>query len=172
MAKLAKDIQGREYIFNEEKNMREYACSNLWIKEKELSFHKYVGAAVEIFNNEVCEYFTFTPQFGKFEGFTDLFDYVEFWLKENNIELTEVSVKVDEMSALIYKIDLVTMDLGETKERISGSDCITYEYRKIEKSFFDPNNDKKLKEEEWGWYEVIDEGTLEDYEYDDIDPQF
>ena len=56
MSMLEKDIKGREYIFCEEKNMREYSCSNLWIKEKVLSFNKYEGAVVEIFNNEVTEY--------------------------------------------------------------------------------------------------------------------
>ena len=38
MSKLEKDITGREYIFREEKNTMEFACSNLWIKEKILSF--------------------------------------------------------------------------------------------------------------------------------------
>ena len=88
MSNLEKDIKGREYIFYEEKNMREYACCNLWIKEKVLSFNKYEGASVEIFNREVTNYFTFTPQFGRFEGFTDLFSYIEFWLKENEILIT------------------------------------------------------------------------------------
>ena len=82
MTKVEKDINCREYILNEDKNMREYECCNLWIKEKILSFNKYESAAVEIFNNEFTEYFTFTPQFGRFEGFTDLFSYVEFWLKK------------------------------------------------------------------------------------------
>ena len=106
MSKLEKDIKGREYIFCKEKNMREYHCCNLWIKEKVLSFNKYEGAAVEIFNKEVTEYFTFTPQFGRFEGFTDLFSYIEFWLKENEILITSVDVSVCELSALIFKIDL------------------------------------------------------------------
>ena len=62
MSNLEKDIKGREYIFCEEKNMREYACCNLWIKEKVLSFNKYHhGAAIEIFSKEVTDYFTFTP---------------------------------------------------------------------------------------------------------------
>ena len=61
MPNLEKDLKGREYIFCEEKNIREYACCNLWIKEKILSFNKYQGVAVEIFNNQVTEYFTFTP---------------------------------------------------------------------------------------------------------------
>ena len=147
--------------------MREYSCCNLWINEKVLSFNKYEGAAVEIFNKKVTEYFTFTPQFGRFEGFTDLFNYIEFWLKENDILITSVDVSVCELSALIFKIDLETMQLGEEIERISGSEFHTYGYREEEKVFFDKDSDVTVKE--WGWYEVSSE---EEYEYEDIDPQF
>ena len=170
MSKLEKDIKGREYIFCEEKNMREYACCNLWIKEKVLSFNKYEGAAVEIFNKEVTHYFTFTPQFGRFEGFTDLFNYVEFWLKENEILITSVDVSVCELSALIFKIDIDSMELGEEIERIIGSEYFTYKYRKEEKVFFDQDKDKDVTVNEWGWYEISSED--EEYEYEDIDPQF
>ena len=167
MSKLEKDRNGREYIFCKEKNMRAYACCNLWIKEKVLSFNKYEAAAVEIFNNELTEYFTFTPQFGRFEGFTDLFNYIEFWLKENEILITSVDVSVCELSALIFKIDLETMELGEEIERISSSECFTYVYREEEKIFF--NQDKDVTAKEWGWYEV---SCDEEDEYEDIDPQF
>tara|TARA_Y100000589_G_scaffold215040_1_gene202892 strand:+ start:906 stop:1418 length:513 start_codon:yes stop_codon:yes gene_type:complete len=170
MSKLEKDIKGREYIFCKEKNMRQYACCNLWIKEKILTFNKYEAAAVEIFNFEVTEYFTFTPQFGRFEGFTDLFNYVEFWLKENEILVTSVVVNVCELSALILKIDLGTMDLGEEIERISGSESFTYGYKEEETVFFDKDNHENVTSKEWGWYEVNDEN--EDFEYEDIDPQF
>ena len=168
MSKLEKDIKGREYIFCAEKNMREYTCCNLWIKEKVLSFNKYEGAAVEIFNKEVTEYFTFTPQFGIFEGFTDLFNYVEFWLKENKIPITSVAVSISELSALIFEIDLDTMELGEEIERISGGEFFTYGYREEVKVFFD--KDKDVTAKEWGWYEVSYEDEQDEYE--DIDPQF
>jgi len=170
MLREEKDINGRKYIFNKEKNIREYECCNLWINEKVLSFCKYQSAAVEIFNNEVTEYFTFTPQFGRFEGFIDLFDYVEFWLKENEIPLTSVDVTVDELSALSYKIDLATMELGIEKERISGSGCITYRYTQEEKSFFKQDKGDHITTKEWGWYEFSDEYEYDQYE--DIDPQF
>ena len=170
MSKLEIDMKGREYIFCEEKNMREYACCNLWIKEKVLSFNKYEGAAVEIFNNEVTEYFTFTPQFGRFEGFTDLFQYLEYWLKENEILLSKVEVSVCELSALSYSIDLKTMELGEEKERILGSESFTYEYREEEKIFFDQVNHEDVISRDWGWYEVSNEDK--EYEYEVIDPQF
>ena len=170
MSKLEKDINGREYIFNEDKNIREYACCNLWIKEELLSFNKYESAAVEIFNNELTEYFTFTPQFGRFEGFTDLFSYIEFWLKKNDILLTKVNVTVDELSSLVYKINLENMKLYEEIERISGRGFFTYEYREEEKVFFDQDKIEDITIKEWGWFEVSDE--KEEYENEDIDPQF
>ena len=150
--------------------MREYACSNLWINEKVLSFNKYASAAVEIFNNEVTDYFTFTPQFGRFEGFIDLFNYVEFWLRENEILPTLVYVNVNELSALMFKIDLHTVDLGEEIERISGREWLTYAYREEEKVFFNQDKDNFVSAKEWGWYEVSYED--EEYKYEDIDPQF
>tara|TARA_B100000212_G_C27351561_1_gene523871 strand:- start:278 stop:790 length:513 start_codon:yes stop_codon:yes gene_type:complete len=170
MSEFKKDINGREYMFCEGKNMREYASFNLWIQEKVVSFNKYEAAAVEIFNNLVTEYFTFTPQFGRFEEFTDLFEYIEFWLKENEIEFTSVNVIICELSALIYKIDLDNMELGEEEERINGSEFFTYRYREEEKVFFDEDTNEELIMKEWGWYEVSDEGEL--YEDEDIDPQF
>ena len=170
MSKLEKDIKGREYIFCEEKNVRNYSCCNLWINEKLLSFNKYESAAVQICNNQLTEYFTFTPQFGRFEGFTDLFNYIEFWLKDNMISFTTVEVTVCELSALIFTINLDTMELVEEKERICGSECFAYTYRQEEKTFFDQINDKDVTSKEWGWYEVSDED--EKYEYEDIDPQF
>ena len=170
MSKLEKDIKGREYIFYEEKNMREYSCCNLWIKEKILSFNKYEGSAVEIFNKEVTDYFTFTPQFGRFEGFIDLFNYIEFWLKENEILITSVNVCVCELSALIFKIDLDTMELGEEIERICGIESFKYRYIHEEKVFFDQYQNKDITAKEWGWFEVSYED--EEYEYEDIDPQF
>ena len=170
MPKFKKDINGREYIFCEEKNLREYASCNLWIKEKVLSFNKYEGIAVEIYSDEITEYFTFTPQFGRFEEFTDLFKYIEFWLKKNKIPITSVDVTICELSALSYKVDLETMELGEEKERISGSECFTYGYREELKVFFDKDNEKDIISKEWGWYEVSNE--IEEYDYEDIDPQF
>ena len=62
------------------------------------------------------------------------------------------------------------MELGEEKERITGSESSTYRYREEEKVFFDPNNNKNLTYKEWGWYEVSYED--DEFEYEDIDPQF
>ena len=170
MLKLETDIQGREYIFFEEKNMRQYACSNLWLNEKVLSFNKYEAVAVELFNSEITEYFTFTPQFGRFEGFIDLFNYIEFWLKAKEILPSTVYLNTCELSVLIYRIDLKTMDLCEEKERILGSDWCKYMYREEEKIFLDQDNNEYITYNEWGWYEVSDDD--EEYEYEDIDPQF
>ncbi len=170
MPKLEKDIKGREYIFCQEKNLRQYPCSNLWIHEKVLSFNKYEGAAVEIFNNEITEYFTFTPQFGRYEGFSDLFTCIEFWLKENEIMFKTVDINVCELSALIYGINLNTLELSEEKERILGSEYVIYRYREEEKVFSDRDKYEDVTSREWGCFAIYDEE--EEYEYEDIDPQF
>ena len=61
------------------------------------------------------------------------------------------------------------MELGEEIERISGSEIFTYVYREEEKLFFDQNNHVDVTLKEWGWYEISEE---EEYQYEDIDPQF
>ena len=164
MAKDEVDIKGREYTFYEEEGKREYACSNLWIKEKRLSFHKNEGAFVEICSAEFSEYFAWTPQFGKCEGYIDLFEYVESILNANNIPIQSVDVVVDEMRCFIFNIDIETGELGEeiVEERGIGSDCTTYEYRQEESSFYDPDKDEYVTAKEWGWFEVPDEDPEED----------
>ena len=62
------------------------------------------------------------------------------------------------------------MELGEEKERIIGSECCTYVYRQEAKVFLDQDNDEDIILKEWGWYEVS--YADEEYEYEDIDPQF
>ena len=91
-------------------------------------------------------------------------------MKENHILVTSVDVIICELSALVYKIDLETMELGEEQERISGNEFFMYRYIKEEKIFFDQDNNKDVTSKEWGWYEVSYED--EEYEYEDIDPQF
>ena len=90
-------------------------------------------------------------------------------MKENGILLNNVFVTVGELSALIYKIDLETMELGEEKERINGSEYLTYVYREEENIFSNLDNCENITSREWGWYQVFEE---EEYEYEDIDPQF
>ena len=90
-------------------------------------------------------------------------------MKGNEILITSVDVSVCELSALSFGIDLDTMDLGEEIERISGSECFTYGYREENKVFFDQDKHNDITAKEWGWYEVSYE---EEYEYEDIDPQF
>ena len=84
------------------------------------------------------------PQFERFVGFTDLFDYVEFWLKEKETFFTLVDVSVCEFSALIFKIDLETIELVEEIERICGNECFTYGYREEYKMFFGQDKDKNV----------------------------
>ena len=91
-------------------------------------------------------------------------------VKKNKIPITSADVNIFELSALLYKIDLETMELGEEKERISGGEHFTYRFKEVEKAFFDKNLDEHVITREWGWYEVIEE-EVED-EFEDIDPQF
>ena len=79
-------------------------------------------------------------------------------------------MSVCELSALIFKIDLDIMELGEEIERICGSECFTYKYREEEKVFFNQDKEKDVNAKEWGWYEVSYDD--EENEYEDIDPQF
>ena len=79
-------------------------------------------------------------------------------------------MRVCELSALIFKIDLDIMELCEEIERISGSEYFTYRYREEEKVFINQNKEKDVKAKEWGWYEVSSDD--EENEYEDIDPQF
>ena len=62
------------------------------------------------------------------------------------------------------------MELNEEKERIGGNESFTYRYKEEELAFFDQDNNRNTTFKEWGWYEVSYED--EEYEYDDIDPQF
>ena len=166
MAKDEVDIKGREYTFYEEEGKREYAGANMWVKEKILSFWKNEGAFVEICSIEFNEYFAWTPGFGKCEGYTDLFEYVESILNANNIPIQSVDVMVDEMRRFLFNVDVETGELGEeiVDERVSGSDCPTYEYRQEESSFYDPDKDEYVTSKEWGWFEVPDEDPEEDEE--------
>ena len=79
-------------------------------------------------------------------------------------------MSVCELSALIFKIDLDTMELGEEIERISGTEYFNYGYREEEKVFFNQDTAKDITVKEWGWYEVSYDD--EENEYEDIDPQF
>ena len=62
------------------------------------------------------------------------------------------------------------MELGEEKERISGGHCFTYEYKEEGKVFFNKDAAEDVIKKEWLWYQVLDED--EDFDYEDIDPQF
>ena len=62
------------------------------------------------------------------------------------------------------------MKLKEEIERISGGGLYTYVYREEEKVFFDQDISDYITIKEWGWFEVSDE--KEEYEDEDIDPQF
>ena len=82
---MAKDFRNIEYHINPDGDgVRYYACSKLHIKQKELIFNKNKGAIVQIrweVNlgkdiKNLSETFNFTPQFGQFVEYKNLFDYL------------------------------------------------------------------------------------------------
>ena len=82
---MAKDFRNIEYHTNQDGDgLRYYACSTLYTKQKELIFHKNKGAIVQIrwevhVDKEIknlSETFNFTPQFGEFVHYQNLFDYI------------------------------------------------------------------------------------------------
>ena len=83
---MAKDFRNIEYHLSPDggNGVRYYACSILNTKQKELIFNKDKGAIVQIrweVNvgkdiKNLSETFNFTPQFGEFVEYTNLFDYI------------------------------------------------------------------------------------------------
>ena len=82
---MAKDFRNIEYHTNQDGDgVRYYACSTLNTKQKELIFHKNKGAIVQMrlavsLDKDIknlSETFNFTPQFGEFVEYTNLFDYI------------------------------------------------------------------------------------------------
>ena len=82
---MAKDFRNIEYHTNQDGDgVRYYGCSTLNTKRKELIFHRNKGAIVQMkwelnIGNDIkniSETFNFTPEFGEFVEYTNLFDYI------------------------------------------------------------------------------------------------
>tara|TARA_A100001035_G_scaffold215567_1_gene175398 strand:- start:1153 stop:1590 length:438 start_codon:yes stop_codon:yes gene_type:complete len=121
---LAKDFRNIEYHISpdgEENGVRFYACSILNTKQKELIFNKNKGAIVQIRwevhvgkgIENLSETFNFTPQFGEFVEYTNLFDYINHACgKEKNMNMKIVDLKVSWQKDFVFKINPVTLELG------------------------------------------------------------
>ena len=119
---MAKDFRNIEYHTNQDGDgVRYYACSTLNTKQKELIFHKNKGAIVQIrweVNvgkdiKNLSETFNFTPQFGEFVEYTNLFDYINHVCrKEKKMNMKIIDLQVAWQKQFLFKINLSTLELG------------------------------------------------------------
>ena len=101
--------------------VRYYACSKLNTKQKELIFNKNKGAIVQIrweVNlgkdiKNLSETFNFTPQFGQFVEYQNLFDYLnDLCLKEKKMNMEIIDLQVTWQKQFLFKINHLTLELG------------------------------------------------------------
>ena len=119
---MAKDFRNIEYHTNQDGDgVRYYACSTLNTKQKELIFHKNKGAIVQIrweLNigediKNLSETFNFTPQFGEFVQYKNLFDYInDVFSKEKKMNMKIIDLKVSWQKQFLFKINPSTLELG------------------------------------------------------------
>ena len=119
---MAKDFRNIEYHTNQDGDgVRYYACSKLNTKQKELIFKKNQGAIVQIrwdLNvghdiKNLSETFNFTPQFGEFGEYQNLFDYInDLCGKEKKINMKIIDLQVAWQKQFLFKINPSTLELG------------------------------------------------------------
>ena len=118
---MKRDLHNRKYI--EEDNIRFYDCAQLYLKKKELIFYKNLGAKVKIiwytnypmrFFENKSESFIFTPDFGRFIGYQNLFKYInDVWYPKKNLYQFELELKIDWQKELLFKIDIEKLILED-----------------------------------------------------------
>ena len=119
---MAKDFRNIEYHTNQDGDgLRYYACSTLDTKRKKLIFNKNKGAIVQIrweVNvgkdiKNLSETFNFTPQFGEFVQYENLFDYLnDVCRKEKKMNMKIIDLKVSWQKQFLFKINPLTLELG------------------------------------------------------------
>ena len=119
---MAKDFRNIEYHTNPDGNgVRYYACSKLNTKQKELIFNKDKGAIVQIrwevdVDQEIknlSETFNFTPQFGEFVQYENLFDYInDVRRKGKKMNMKIIDLQVSWQKQFLFKINPSTLELG------------------------------------------------------------
>ena len=112
---MAKDFRNIEYHTNQDGDgVRYYACSILNTKQKELIFHKNKGAIVQIrwevdVDKEIknlSETFNFTPQFGDFVQYQNLFDYInDVCHEEKKMNMKIIDLQVSWQKHFLFKIN-------------------------------------------------------------------
>ena len=113
---MPKDFRNIEYHISPDgdgNGVRYYACSKLNTKQKELIFNKDKGAIVQIrwevdFDKEIknlSETFNFTPQFGEFVQYENLFDYLnDVCRKEKKMNMKIIDLQVSWQKHFLFKI--------------------------------------------------------------------
>ena len=134
---MAKDFRNIEYHTNQDGDgLRYYACSTLNTKRKELSFHKNKGAIVQIKLEvhigkdikSLSETFNFTPEFGEFVEYQNLFDNInQVCRKEKNMNMKITDLQVSLQKDFLFKINPTTLELGYLW--ISDLEQITKNYK-------------------------------------------
>ena len=118
---MAKDIRNIEYHINQDGDgLRYYACSTLNTKMKELSFHKNKAAIVQIkweaqIGNDIknpIETFNFTPEFGEFVEYRNLFDFINQVSRKKNMNMKIIDLQVSWQKEFLFKINPMTLELG------------------------------------------------------------
>ncbi len=118
---MAKDFRNIEYHTNQDGDgVRYYACSTLNTKRKELIFHENKGAIVqmrwEISIGEdiknLSETFKFTPQFGEFVEYQNLFDYINQVCSKEKMNMKIVDLQVSWQKDFVFKINPLNLELG------------------------------------------------------------
>ena len=122
MIAMAKDFRNIEYHTNQDGDgVRYYACSNLYTEQKELIFHKNKGAVVQMRwelhlgkdIKNLSETFNFTPQFGEFVQYKNLFDYInDLCGKEKKMNMKIIDLQVSWQKEFLFKINPLTLELG------------------------------------------------------------
>ena len=121
---MPKDFRNIEYHISPDgdgNGVRYYECSILNTKQKELIFNKNKGAIVQIrwevdVDKEIknlSETFNFTPQFGEFVQYKNLFDYLnDLCRKEKTMNMRIIDLQVSWQKQFLFKINPSTLELG------------------------------------------------------------
>ena len=118
---MAKDFRNIEYHTNQDGDgLRYYACSTLNTKRKELIFHKNKGAIVQMRwelsigedIKNLSESFKFTPQFGEFVEYQNLFDYINQVCRKEKMNMKITDLQVSWQKEFLFKINPLTLELG------------------------------------------------------------
>ena len=118
---MAKDFRNIEYHTNQDGDgLRYYACSTLNTKRKDLIFQKNKGAIVQIKwevqigkdIKNLIETFNFTPEFGEFVEYQNLFDYINQVCRKEKMNMKIVDLQVSWQKYFVFKINPLNLELG------------------------------------------------------------